>query len=98
MVFVEPGKQLQGLNDLLNLENPPSYLDMASVTLAKENQMPAAKMLEKAGIKPQIETGHIAASAWADWTLTLEPEKFATIYWIKYAEKSEALPRTRRKN
>lgn len=75
MVFVEPGKQLQGLNDLLNLEKPPSYLDMASVTLAKENQMPAAKMLAERGITPQIETGHIAASAWADWTLTLEPGK-----------------------
>lgn len=75
MVFVEESKQLQALNDLLKLEKPPSYLDMASVTLAKDNQMPAAKMLAGRGITPQIETANVAASAWADWTLTLEPGK-----------------------
>jgi len=75
MVFIEPGKQLQGLNDLLSLPQPPGYLDMASVTLAKENQLPAAKMLVEKGIAPHIETSSVAPSTWTDWALDLSPGK-----------------------
>lgn len=75
MVFLEPSKQLAALEAMLKLEKPPSYLDMTSVTLAKENQLAAAKLLERNGITPQIETGSIAPSVWADWALGLEPGK-----------------------
>lgn len=75
MVFLEPSKQLAALEAMLQLEKPPSYLDMTSVTLAKENQLAAAKLLERKGITPQIETGAVSASVWADWALGLEPGK-----------------------
>lgn len=75
MVFLEPSKQLEALESMLKLENPPSYLDMTSVTFAKENQLAAAKLLERKGITPQIETGAVAPAVWADWALTLEPGK-----------------------
>lgn len=71
-VFVEPGKQLQALNELLNLPEPPGHVSMLSVMLAKENQLPAAKMLAEKGIVPQIETSHVAASKWADWALGMD--------------------------
>lgn len=75
MVFLEPSKQLDALESMLKLEKPPSYLDMTSVTLAKENQLAAAKILERHGILPQIETGSVAPSVWADWALGLEGGK-----------------------
>lgn len=73
MVFLEPSKQMAALESLLNLDKRPSYVDMASVMLAKENQLPAAKLLESRGITPQIETGSVAPSVWADWALSLKP-------------------------
>lgn len=73
MVFLEPGKQLEALGELLKLPQPPSYLDMSSAVFAKENQMAAAKMLAEHQITPQIETSRVAPAVWTDWALGLEP-------------------------
>jgi hypothetical protein len=74
-VFIEPGKQLDALGELLKLPQPPPYVDMLSATLAKDNQLAAAKMLADRQITPQIETSGVSPSVWTDWALGLEPGK-----------------------
>lgn len=72
--LIEPSQQIKALNDLLDLPNPPSYVNMAPMHVAKGNQFEAAKLLaEKGGIAPVIDNGHVPASKWTEWALTMEP-------------------------
>jgi hypothetical protein len=75
MVYIEPGKQLAALKELLQLPKTPPEVDGASRALAPENQIPAAKMLAEKGIVPQIETSRIPTADWANWILDLNPGK-----------------------
>ncbi|MBA3855390.1 MAG: hypothetical protein C0507_00640 [Cyanobacteria bacterium PR.3.49] len=72
--LIEPSKQIQALNELMDLPNPPSYVNMAPIHVAKANQFEAAKLLaEKKGIAPVIENGYVPASKWTEWALSMEP-------------------------
>ena len=75
LVYVDPNQQLPLLHRLLSRSEPPGYVDMTPVTLAPEHQLKAAQMLVESGIKPQIETSAVSASAWADWALDLQQGK-----------------------
>lgn len=70
--LIEPSKQIQALKDLMKLPNPPSYIDMAPIHVAKPNQFEAAKALADQKIAPVIENGHVPASKWTEWALGME--------------------------
>ncbi|HEY9679647.1 MAG TPA: hypothetical protein V6C76_16710 [Drouetiella sp.] len=66
VVLVEPSAQLNAIQSLLNLENPPSSVSLAPSYIAKQNQIPAARMLLEHGVTPFIELAR--STSLNDWS------------------------------
>jgi hypothetical protein len=73
MVFVEPSAQQDALKGLLQLDQPPAGVNMASSLLAPENQIPAAKMLVEQGIQPYFEMSRTSSTDWSKWIFDRPP-------------------------